>query len=57
LPPDSPPAICVQAIGPHRQIDQPRQPTVLTDVTTDLVITKEETFGPVAPLYRFKTDV
>jgi succinate-semialdehyde dehydrogenase/glutarate-semialdehyde dehydrogenase len=30
--------------------------TVLTDVTTDMVITKEETFGPVAPLYRFKTD-
>jgi succinate-semialdehyde dehydrogenase/glutarate-semialdehyde dehydrogenase len=32
------------------------EPTVLTDVTTDRVITKEETFGPVAPLYRFKTD-
>jgi Aldehyde dehydrogenase family len=32
------------------------QPTVLTDVTTDMVITKEETFGPVAPLYRFKTE-
>ena len=29
---------------------------VLTDVTTDMVITKEETFGPVAPLYRFRTD-
>jgi succinate-semialdehyde dehydrogenase/glutarate-semialdehyde dehydrogenase len=32
------------------------EPTVLADVTTDMVITKEETFGPVAPLYRFKTD-
>ena len=32
------------------------EPTVLTDVTTDMVITKEETFGPVAPLYHFKTD-
>ena len=31
------------------------EPTVLADVTTDMVITKEETFGPVAPLYRFKT--
>jgi hypothetical protein len=29
---------------------------VLTDVTTEMVITKEETFGPVTPLYRFKTD-
>jgi hypothetical protein len=28
---------------------------VLTDVTTDMVITKEETFGHVAPLYRFKS--
>src|ERR1700704_6320390 len=28
------------------------EPTVLTDVTTDMIITKEETFGPVAPLYR-----
>jgi hypothetical protein len=26
----------------------------MTLVTTDMVITKEETFGPVAPLYRFK---
>ena len=28
----------------------------MTDVTSDMVITKEETFGPVAPLYRFKSE-
>jgi succinate-semialdehyde dehydrogenase/glutarate-semialdehyde dehydrogenase len=32
------------------------QPTVLDDVTTDMDITCEETFGPVAPLYRFSTE-
>ncbi|WP_420135250.1 NAD-dependent succinate-semialdehyde dehydrogenase [Rhodopseudomonas sp.] len=29
------------------------EPTVLSGVTTDMVITREETFGPVAPVYRF----
>ena len=29
---------------------------VLTDVTTDMVITKEGTFGPVAPLLKAQTD-
>ena len=32
------------------------QPTVLADVTPDMKVTHEETFGPVAPLYRFKTE-
>jgi succinate-semialdehyde dehydrogenase / glutarate-semialdehyde dehydrogenase len=32
------------------------EPTVLTDATIDMNITEEETLGPVAPLYRFKTD-
>ena len=32
------------------------EPTVLADVTIDSLIFSEETFGPVAPLFRFKTD-
>ena len=32
------------------------QPTVLTNVTPDMVVSYEETFGPVAPLIRFKTE-
>ena len=32
------------------------QPTVVTGMTTDMKMTTEEIFGPVAPLYRFKTD-
>ena len=32
------------------------EPTVLADVSADSLIFSEETFGPVAPLFRFKTD-
>jgi succinate-semialdehyde dehydrogenase / glutarate-semialdehyde dehydrogenase len=32
------------------------QPTVLKNVSTKMLITREETFGPVAPLYRFDTE-
>ncbi|MGH8131711.1 MAG: NAD-dependent succinate-semialdehyde dehydrogenase [Steroidobacteraceae bacterium] len=32
------------------------QPTVLTDVTADMLVAREETFGPVAPLFRFATE-
>jgi succinate-semialdehyde dehydrogenase/glutarate-semialdehyde dehydrogenase len=32
------------------------QPTVLADVNTQMKIATEETFGPVAPLFRFETE-
>ena len=32
------------------------EPTVLTGVTASMLVAKEETFGPVAPLFRFKTE-
>jgi succinate-semialdehyde dehydrogenase/glutarate-semialdehyde dehydrogenase len=32
------------------------EPTILTGVTQAMRVSREETFGPVAPLFRFKTD-
>jgi succinate-semialdehyde dehydrogenase / glutarate-semialdehyde dehydrogenase len=31
-------------------------PTVLSNVTPDMVVSREETFGPVAPVFRFETE-
>ena len=32
------------------------QPTIVTGVTRDMLMAREETFGPVAPLFRFETE-
>ena len=32
------------------------QPTVIADVSSDMTVASEETFGPLAPLFRFRTD-
>ncbi len=32
------------------------EPTILRDVTSDMKVTREETFGPLAPLFKFETE-
>jgi len=45
-------------VGGHRHMLGGRffEPTILTDVTPAMTVAREETFGPVAPLFRFKTE-
>jgi succinate-semialdehyde dehydrogenase/glutarate-semialdehyde dehydrogenase len=45
-------------VGGHRHALGGRffEPTVLADVTPAMLLAREETFGPVAPLFRFTTD-
>ena len=45
-------------VGGHRHPLGGRffEPTVLTEVTPAMIIAREETFGPVAPLFRFRTE-
>ncbi len=42
--------------GGHKLGDRFYTPTVLADVSSDMICTKEETFGPVAPVVRFETE-
>ncbi|MFP6773074.1 MAG: NADP-dependent succinate-semialdehyde dehydrogenase [Alphaproteobacteria bacterium] len=32
------------------------QPTIVADVTPDMAVAREETFGPMAPIFRFSTE-
>jgi succinate-semialdehyde dehydrogenase/glutarate-semialdehyde dehydrogenase len=45
-------------VGGHRHALGARffEPTVLVDVTSQMAVAREETFGPVAPLFRFRTE-
>jgi succinate-semialdehyde dehydrogenase/glutarate-semialdehyde dehydrogenase len=46
------------ALGGHRHALGGRffEPTLLTNVTPAMAVAREETFGPVAPLFRFKSE-
>lgn len=41
---------------PHARGGLYFEPTILTNVTQDMLVAREETFGPVAPLFRFHTE-
>jgi succinate-semialdehyde dehydrogenase/glutarate-semialdehyde dehydrogenase len=41
---------------PHEKGGTFYQPTVLAGVTQEMLVAREETFGPVAPLFRFETE-
>ena len=41
---------------PHKLGGTFFEPTILADVTQDMLIASEETFGPVAPLFKFTTE-
>ncbi len=43
-------------VGGTKMGDRFYTPTVLANVTGDMLCAKEETFGPVAPVFRFKTE-
>ena len=43
-------------VGGSKIGDRFYTPTVLADVTSDMLCAKEETFGPVAPVFKFDTE-
>jgi succinate-semialdehyde dehydrogenase/glutarate-semialdehyde dehydrogenase len=46
------------ALGGHRHAlgESFFEPTMLTGVTPDMIVAREETFGPLAPLFKFETE-
>ena len=43
-------------LGGHKMQGRFFEPTLLTEMKPDMKVAREETFGPVAPLFRFKDD-
>lgn len=49
-------ALVVTGGKPHELGGTFFQPTILANVTTDMKVAHEETFGPVAPIFKFETE-
>ena len=49
-------ARCVAGGRPHALGGTFYEPTILANVTADMMLAREEIFGPVAPLFRFQTE-
>jgi len=43
-------------VGGHRIGERFFEPTVLANATADMLCAREETFGPVAPVFKFRTE-
>jgi aspartate-semialdehyde dehydrogenase len=43
-------------VGGHKLQGQFFEPTVIANATSDMLCAREETFGPVAPVFRFRTE-
>jgi succinate-semialdehyde dehydrogenase/glutarate-semialdehyde dehydrogenase len=43
-------------VGGHKMQGQFFEPTVLAGATNDMLCAREETFGPLAPVFKFKTE-
>ncbi|MBC7717083.1 MAG: NAD-dependent succinate-semialdehyde dehydrogenase [Pseudorhodobacter sp.] len=43
-------------VGGHKVGTRFYEPTVLANATSDMLCAREETFGPVAPVFKFKTE-
>ncbi|MEO0372467.1 MAG: NAD-dependent succinate-semialdehyde dehydrogenase [Pseudomonadota bacterium] len=48
--------VMMGGVGPVEGVGHFLPPTILTDVTQDMMVSHDETFGPLAPLFKFEDE-